>query len=121
MPKECIENLLCMKQICFPQQPLDWDHLLNKFVICFHSCLFGGQLFEERLKFLLRCGLSDRVEALAFKFWRDNITNMIHTANFLFWEDNSFILHKIQRRIVYFEDELRIRNQRLYLSFYCGS
>jgi hypothetical protein len=28
------------------------------------------------------CGLSDRVDSLAFNVWRDNITQMIHAADF---------------------------------------
>jgi hypothetical protein len=30
-PKECIENLLRVKQMHFPEQPLDWGYLLDKF------------------------------------------------------------------------------------------
>ena len=29
--KETIENLLCVKQMHFPEEPLDWDRLLDKF------------------------------------------------------------------------------------------
>jgi hypothetical protein len=30
-PKERIENLLCVKQMHFPEQPIDWEYLLDKF------------------------------------------------------------------------------------------
>ena len=30
-PKESIENLLQVRQMHFPEQPLDWDLLLDKF------------------------------------------------------------------------------------------
>jgi hypothetical protein len=52
------------------------------------------------------CGMSVRLAALAFKVWRDCITNMIHTAAFEWRRDNSAILHEIQVKLVYFEVEL---------------
>ena len=51
------------------------------------------------------CGMSDRVEALAFKVWRDHSTDMIHTANFQCNMDNTDILRRIQAKIAHFEDE----------------
>jgi len=104
-PKERIENLLRVKQMHFPDQPINWVYLLDKFAEPSNRN-FNGAHFQERMQFLFWCGMSDCVEALAFKVWRDNIRHMIHTAHFLFWEDNSVILHGIQRRIAYFEDEL---------------
>jgi hypothetical protein len=50
--------------------------------------------------------LSTRVETLPFKIWRDHIKNMIQTADYKLSMDNSFILHAIQEKIAYFEDEL---------------
>ena len=50
--------------------------------------------------------MSTRVEALAFKGWRERIFNMIHTANFLHNIDNSDILHRIREKLTHFEDEL---------------
>jgi hypothetical protein len=41
------------------------------------------------------------VEALAFKVWRDYITNMIQTANF----QCNVILRRIQAKVARFEDE----------------
>ena len=32
MPKESIENLLQVRQIHFPEQPINWDHLLDDFM-----------------------------------------------------------------------------------------
>jgi hypothetical protein len=106
-PKENIENLLCVKQMHFTDQPIDWEYLLNKFVQPSHHS-FGGQLFQERMKFLITCGLSERVEALAFKVWRESITNMIQTSNFEYNFDNSLILHRIRNRIAHYEDKLPI-------------
>jgi hypothetical protein len=28
-PKKSIENLLCVKQMHFPEQPINWEHLLD--------------------------------------------------------------------------------------------
>jgi hypothetical protein len=36
-PKENIENLLCVKQMHFPKQPIDWVYLLDKFSKPSHS------------------------------------------------------------------------------------
>ena len=52
------------------------------------------------------CSMSLRVEALAFKVWRERISNMIQTSNFLYNGDNSSILREIQDKIAHFEDEL---------------
>ena len=67
------------------------------------------------------CGMSTRVEALAFKIWRDYMTNIIHTAAFVYYDDdddnnnneqslrdNTVILRRIQAKVAhYFEDEYR--------------
>jgi hypothetical protein len=103
-PKERIENLLCVKQMHFPDQTMDWGYLLNEFVkpsdFCFQST------FVERMRFLFICGMSTRVEALPFKVWRDHITNMIHTAAFEWSRDNLVILREIRAKLAHFEDEL---------------
>ena len=93
-PKERIENLLHVKQMHFPEQPLDWGYLLNKFAQpSYYS--FSGAPFQERMQFLFMCGMSERVEALAFKVWRDQITDMIHTANVQYSMDITDILRRI--------------------------
>jgi hypothetical protein len=104
-PKENIENLLRVKQMHFPEQPIDWNHLLDGFSSSTLHSFWNS--FQERMHFLVTCGMSDRVEALAFKVWRDCISNMIQSSNFLYGgEDNSNILHRIQDNLVFFEDEL---------------
>jgi hypothetical protein len=103
-PKESIENLLCVKEMHFPSQPIDWEYLLEMFAQ--PSCVSFYTEFRERMQFLFKCGLSSRVEALAFKVWRDHITNMIHTAVFEYDEDNFVILQRIRDKIAYFEDEV---------------
>jgi hypothetical protein len=103
-PKERIENLLLVRQMHFPEQPIDWEYLLDKFaeptIIPFSDKL------QERLQFLFMCGMTECVEALPFKVWRDHITVMIQTADFKSNEDNSIILHRIRDKLVFFEDEL---------------
>jgi hypothetical protein len=107
IPKQRIENLLCVKQIHFPDQPLDWGYLLNEFAQSFNFHQ-SGMLRQERMCFLVMCGLSTRVEALPFKIWRNHITNMIHTSNFQYLGDNFVILHEIRAKLASFEDELPI-------------
>jgi hypothetical protein len=104
-PKESIENLLCVRRMHFPEQRLDWEYLLDEFAQPSNLHSFGGLPNLERLKFLFMCGMSNRVESLAFKVWRDHITNMIHTAVFEYDEDNSVILREIRDKIAHFEDE----------------
>jgi hypothetical protein len=104
-PKESIENLLQVKQMHFPDQPIDWDHLLNGFSLPSIYSLTDA-LFQKRMKFLFICGMSTHVESLAFKVWRDKITNMIQTANFQFPLDNTVILRRIQAKVAHFEEEL---------------
>jgi hypothetical protein len=86
-PKESIEHLLHVRQIHFPEQSIDWEYLLDEFVK--PSDFYTHELFPERIRFLFMCGMSERVEALAFKVWRDHITNMIHTAIFEWKRDSS--------------------------------
>jgi hypothetical protein len=103
-PKESIENLLRVKQVFFPEQPIDWEYLLNKFAQPSRAS-FNGAPNQERLQFLFMCGMKLRVEALPFKVWRDHITSMIHTAAFVYDEDNTVILREIQDKLAHFECE----------------
>ena len=54
-PKESIENLLHFKQMHFPEQPLDWGYLLDKFAqpSNFH---LSGELFQQQI--VKPCGSS---------------------------------------------------------------
>jgi hypothetical protein len=103
-PKESIENLLLVKQMHFPDQPIDWDYLLDRFAL--PSCVSFYTSFKERMKFLVTRGMSSHVEALAFKVWRDHITNMIHTADFKWGEHNFHIIQEIRARVAHFGEEL---------------
>jgi hypothetical protein len=103
-PKERIENLLRAKQMHFPEQPINWEYLLDDFAM--PSNLNFQSICTQRMQFLFMCGLSSRVDALAFKVWRDHITNMIHNAAFQYNWDNLSILREIRDKIAHFEDEL---------------
>jgi hypothetical protein len=102
-PKESIENLLHVKQMHFPEQPIDWGYLLDQFAASHRFCFRVP--FQERMRFLFMCGMSERVEALPFKVWRDHITSLIHTAAFVYDEDNTVILREIQDKLAHFECE----------------
>ena len=104
-PKKSIENLLQVKQMIRPEQPIDWDHLLDEFAS--PSRVSYESIFTERMRFLVMCGMSERVEALAFKVWRDYITNMIHTADFKHNDNGNFhIIQVIRAKIAHFDVEL---------------
>ena len=103
-PKTSIENLLFVKQMYFPEQPLDWDHLLDNFASPSHISFYN--VFGERMQFLSICGMSERMKTLAFQVWRDHITNMICTANFQHNRDNSGIMREIRSKLDHFKDEL---------------
>jgi hypothetical protein len=106
-PKTSIENLLRVKQMYFPEQPLNWEYLLEMFAqpswVSFH-----GAPFQERMQFLSICGMSERMKTLAFQVWRDHITNMIQTAAYKWGESrvNLGILHEIRSKLDHFKDEL---------------
>ena len=50
--------------------------------------------------------MSTRVEALAFKVWRDYVTNMIQAATFDYSRDNLYIISRIREKVAHFEDKL---------------
>ena len=104
--KDSIENLLRVKQMHFPEQPLDWGYLLDEFASNVHISF--QSTFKQRMQFLTMCGMSTNVESLPFKVWRDYITNAIYSVEFLWSDnkDNSVILRKIQAKIAHFENEL---------------
>jgi hypothetical protein len=104
-PNENFESLLCAKQMHFPEQPLDWEYLLTECASS-SSRFQNAMLFQEQMCFLFMCGLSVRVEALAFKVWRDYVRNMICTANFQCNRDNLDILREIRSKLDHFEVEL---------------
>jgi hypothetical protein len=64
------------------------------------------------MKFLIMCGMSDPVEALAFKVWRDCVVSMIHSAQYKYADDeyvhdeNLYLINRIRAKVAHFEDEL---------------
>jgi hypothetical protein len=89
----------------FPNQPIDWDHLLDSFANTSHFS-FGSTFIQKDCNFLFMCGMSLRVDALAFKVWRESILNMIHAANFQWGEHKFHIIQGIQARVAHFVEEL---------------
>jgi hypothetical protein len=108
--KERIENLLHVKQTLSPNQPINWDYLLDKFAESSERS-FPGVPFHERMQFLFTCGMSTRVKTLAFKVWRDYVSQMILTADFEWNEDNRSILRSIRNKLAHFEVELTKLNE----------
>jgi hypothetical protein len=112
-PKESIENLLRVKQMHFPEPRLDWEYLLDKFALPSQFPFYGAP-FNERMQYLFMCGLSESVDDLAFKVWRDHITIMIQTADFNRYNKLAIlrrynklaILREIRSKLDHFEDEL---------------
>jgi hypothetical protein len=103
-PKENIENLLRVKQMHFPDQPINWEYLLNKFT---NPTRFSfNSIFKERMQFLIICGMSSSVDALAFKVWRESILNMIRAADFKRGEHSFHIIQGIRARVAHFVEEL---------------
>ena len=62
--------------------------------------------FQERMQFLVKCSMSENVEALAFKVWRNYINNMFHSAEFNYYNQsgNQNIIRSIQAKVAHFED-----------------
>jgi hypothetical protein len=60
-PMECIENLLWLKQMHFPSQPIDWEYLLEMFAQ--PSRVSFPTTFQERMQFLFMCGMTLPVES----------------------------------------------------------
>jgi hypothetical protein len=78
--------------------------------------VFSSFALQERMQFLVMCGMSDCVEALAFKVWCDNIIALIHSVIFFYIDnqyidneyivnDNLHIIRRFQAKITHFEDE----------------
>jgi hypothetical protein len=93
-----------VKQTHFTEQSIDWEYMLDKFAEP-SPVSFDEAPFRDRMQFLVMCGMSDHVEALPFKIWRNCISNMIHTANFPCNMDGTVILHRIQAKAAHFQDE----------------
>lgn len=124
-PRESIENLLCVKQMHFHEQPIDWEYLLDNFSNDSQDLTYPS-LFAERMQFLYLNGLSLCLEALAFKIWWDHIKNMIKFAEFNYYNQsgNQNIISTIQEKTLILKQNTiswRWRKQRPNLSLHCGN
>ena len=82
------------------------EYLLDKIAVR-SDIPFAGAPFHDRMKFLFTCGMSDHMEALAFKVWRDCIYDMIQTADYQRGRDHSHTLNRIRGKLAHFEVELQ--------------
>ena len=57
-PKDRIENMLRVKKMHFPDQPIDWEYLLDKFARPSKKSVYGAP-FQDRMQFLFMCGMSE--------------------------------------------------------------
>jgi hypothetical protein len=106
-PKENIENLLHVRQIHFPGQCIDWEYLLDKFVTDY-SCIFlSGVPFQERMRYLITCCLSSRVEAIGLTVLRDRVRDKIYATRFNEYDSNDGIIAQIQEKFDHIENEFR--------------
>jgi hypothetical protein len=95
-PKENIENLLCVKQMHFPEQlQIDWDYLLDK-ISFYHAQLYSQENRSRKKCAFIMCGMGER------NVWRDQMKCIIHSFDewdsdrgggeskaFLLWKTNS--------------------------------
>ena len=61
-PKERIENMLHVKQMFFPDQPIDWGHLLDQFAaserFCFCVPFSRKNAISIHVRHIVACGSS---------------------------------------------------------------
>jgi hypothetical protein len=105
-PKESIENLLRVKQMHFPDQPIDWEYLLDEFASN-SNVSFSGVPFQERMRYLITCCLSSRVEAIGLRVLRDRGREMIYATRFNEYDSNNRVIAEIQDNLHHIENEFR--------------
>jgi hypothetical protein len=105
--KENIENLLHVRQMHFPGQSIDWEYLLDKFATDHSRISFSGVPFQERMRYLITCCLSSRVEAIGLRVLRDRVREMIYATRFNEYDSNNRITAEIQDNLHHIENELR--------------
>jgi hypothetical protein len=106
-PKESIENLLHVRQIHFPGQSIDWEYLLDKFATDYSCIFFSVVPFQERMRYLITCCLSSRVEAIGLTVLRDCARDTIYTTKFNQYDSNDGIIAQIQEKFDHIENKLR--------------
>ena len=104
-PQESIENLLCVKQVHYPDQLIDWGYLLDLFAEPSNRN-FDGAPFQERMRYLVTCCLSSRVEAIGLRVLRDRAREMIYATRFNDYASNNFSIAQIQNNLYRIEDEI---------------
>jgi hypothetical protein len=106
-PQERIANLLCVKQVHYPDQLIDWVYLLDFFAEPSNRN-FHGAPFQERMRYLVTCCLSSRVEAIGLRVLRDRAREMIYATRFNEYASNSSVIAQIQDKLDHIENEICI-------------
>ena len=80
-PKE-IQNLLEEQQKSFPEQSIDWDTVLATLSESRQN--IGGQwndpqCSDKTFRFLVKCSITKRIDAIGLQLWRGNIADDIDT------------------------------------------
>ena len=106
-PKECIENLVLVRLIHFPDQLIDWGYLLNEFSLPSHHSFVGGLIFQELMRYLVMSCLLSRLEAIEIGVLRDCARDMIYSTRFSEHHCNQRIIAQIQDNLSHIDDETR--------------
>jgi len=77
-PLNGIQNLLDTQQEHFPRQNIDWESALEKLA---DANLWEPGPSEETFRFLVKCSIAKRLNAIGLKLWRDDITNEMKKNN----------------------------------------
>ena len=68
-----IQNLLDLQQESFPKQSIDWMQVVEKLAEERRAC-------EETFRFLVKCSVTKRINAIGLKQLRDSVTYDIKTV-----------------------------------------
>ena len=73
-PSEVIQNLLDLQQESFPEQSIDWTQVVER--------LAEEELAvaDETFRFLVKCSITKRIDAIGLKQLRDSVTHDIKTV-----------------------------------------
>ena len=74
---DAIQRLLDLKEASFPEQSIDWEGIVNDLVSGLVH-LKGGTL-----RYLTKCSIEDRVNAIGVKPWRDDMESMTAGASYI--------------------------------------
>ena len=73
VPQKVIQNLLDLQQESFPEQSIDWTQVVEPLAA------EEERLYEETFRFLVKCSVTKRINAIGLKQLRDSVTYDIET------------------------------------------